>query len=174
MNSLPRFTSAISPFIGYAQRSATTRAAVAAAFALTAAAGLAALSSPSASAAPDPCAASEVAKTVAMVATHTGNYLEANPEANRTITALSKQGGPESIAALKAYFDADPQVAGDLQRLQQPLATLSGKCQLPLTLPQVFGLMQAAQQSPPTPVAPNADAAAPVPGRLPLTPEGTR
>ena len=33
-----------------------------------------------------------------------------------------------------------------MQQLQQPLANLSGRCKLPLTLPQLTGLMQAAQQ----------------------------
>ncbi|PRC48130.1 hemophore, partial [Mycobacterium sp. ITM-2017-0098] len=80
--------------------------------------GAAGLAGPSATAAPDPCAASEVAKTVAMVATHTGNYLEANPKTNQAITAISQQqDGPASVVALKAYFDANPQVAGDIQRL---------------------------------------------------------
>ncbi|MGP4055116.1 hemophore [Mycobacterium sp. 4D054] len=120
-------------------------------------AGIAMLTGPIAVAAPDPCAASEVARTVAEVATYTGNYLEANPKANGAITAISQQQeGPQSIAALKAYFDANPQVASDLQRLQQPLVALSGKCRLPVTLPQVFGLMQAAQQSPALPAAQNA------------------
>ena len=32
-----------------------------------------------------------------------------------------------------------------MQQLQQPLVTLSGRCKLPITLPQVLGLMQAAQ-----------------------------
>jgi hemophore len=167
MNSLSRFTSSVSPSIPVVRRPWRTRSAKAAAFALTVAAGLGlgALSGPvgsslpAATAAPDPCAASQVAETVAMVATHTGNYLEANPEADQTITAISKQqGGPESIAALKAYFDANPKLAADMQRLQQPLVSLSAKCGLPLTLPQVFGLMQAAQQPPATPAAPNAGA----------------
>jgi hemophore len=152
---------------------------VAAAFALTAAAGVGLAGPvgvvlPSATAAPDPCAASEVAKTVAMVATHTGNYLEANPQANRTITAVSKQGGPDSIAGLKAYFDANPKVAGDMQRLQQPLAALSATCKLPVTLPQVFGLLQAAQQGPAAPGSQEAGTAEADPGRLPATPAGTR
>ncbi|PQP46721.1 MULTISPECIES: hemophore [Mycolicibacterium] len=127
-------------------------------FALAAAgaAGAVMLTATPAGAAPDPCAASEVARTVAEVATYTGNYLEANPEANRAITTISQQqGGPQSVAALKTYFDANPKVAADLQRLQQPLAALSGKCKLPLTLPQVFGLMQAAQQAPALPAAQN-------------------
>ena len=104
---------------------------------------------PSATAAPDPCAASEVAKTIGSVAMSTGNYLDAHPQTNQALTAISKQqAGPQSLGALKTYFDANPQAAKDLQQLQQPLASLSGQCKLPLTLPQVMGLMQAAQQAP--------------------------
>ncbi|MGV0605860.1 hemophore [Mycolicibacterium sp. XJ1904] len=104
-------------------------------------------SAPSATAAKDPCAASEVARTIGDVATSTGDYLDAHPQTNQALTTISKQqAGPQSLGALKAYFDANPEVAEDLQQLQQPLAGLSGKCKLPLTLPQVMGLMQAAQQ----------------------------
>jgi len=103
---------------------------------------------PSASAAPDPCAASEVAKTIGSVATSTGNYLDSHPQTNQALTTIAKQQpGPQSIGAAKAYFDANPQAAKDMQQLQQPLATLSGRCKLPLTLPQLLGLIQAAQQS---------------------------
>ncbi len=68
---------------------------------------------PSATAAPDPCAASEVAKTVGAVATAAGSYLDSHPETNQALTTISKQqAGPQSLGALKAYFDANPQ-AGD-------------------------------------------------------------
>lgn len=137
-------------------RGATLSATRAAAIAVFAA-GASVVSGPAAQAAPDPCAASEVAKTVAEVATYTGNYLEANPKTNQAITAISQQQeGPQSLAALKAYFDANPQVASDLQRLQSPLQSLSARCKLPLTLPQALGLVQAAQQSPVLPAAQNA------------------
>ncbi len=33
-----------------------------------------------------------------------------------------------------------------MQQLQQPLVNLSGRCKLPITIPQLMGLMQAAQQ----------------------------
>jgi hemophore len=123
-----------------------------AAFAVTAAGGvgLAALTMPAtpATAAPDPCAASQVAKTVAAVATNTSNYLAANPETDQALTTIAQQqAGPASLASLKAYLDANPQVGSDMQKLQQPLANLSGRCKLPVTIPQVLGLMQAAQQS---------------------------
>ena len=88
---------------------------------------------PSATAAPDPCAASEVAKTIGSVAMSTGNYLDAHPQTDQALTAISKQqAGPQSLGALKTYFDANPQAAKDMQQLQQPLATLSSRCKLPL------------------------------------------
>jgi hemophore len=102
--------------------------------------------SPSATAAQDPCAASEVAKTVGSVATSMGSYLDSHPETNTALTTISQQqGGPQSLVALKTYFDANPQASKDMQQLQQPLVNLSTKCRLPLTLPQLMGLMQNAQ-----------------------------
>jgi heme-binding protein len=102
---------------------------------------------PTASAAPDPCAASQVARTIGTVANNTGLYLETHPETNQALTTISQQAaGPQTLTALKAHFDDHPDAAKDLQTIQQPLATLSTKCRLPITLPQVLGVMQAAQQ----------------------------
>ena len=121
----------------------TALGAVAAGGAIT----LALVTGPAAGAAPDPCAASSVAKTVGAVATNTGVYLAAHPETDQALTAISQQPpGPQSVAMLKAYFDSNPEVATDMQRLQQPLATLSGRCRLPVTLPQMLGLLQSVQQ----------------------------
>jgi hemophore len=130
----------------------TARRGLFAAFAVCAAGGatvyaLTVPPSPSATAAPDPCAASQVAKTVGSVANSTGTYLDSHPQTNQALTRISQQqGGPQSLAALKAYMDANPQVAKDLQTLQRPLTDLAGQCQLPITIPQVLGLMQNAQQ----------------------------
>lgn len=126
---------------------AWARRALAAAFAGSAAGGIAicTLAAP-AVAAPDPCAASEVARTIGSVATSMGNYLDAHPQTNQALTAISKQqAGPQSLVALKSYFDANPQAAKDMQKLQAPLQSLSAQCDLPITLPQVMGLMQQAQ-----------------------------
>jgi hemophore len=102
---------------------------------------------PSATAATDPCAASELARTIGSVATSTGNYLDSHPETNQALTTISQQqAGPQSLGAVKSYFDANPQVAKDMQQLQQPLVGLSTRCKLPISLPQLMGLMQAAQQ----------------------------
>lgn len=112
-----------------------------------AAATVAALMVPSATAATDPCAASEVARTAGGVATNIGNYLDTHPQTNQALTTISQQqGGAQSVAALKTYFDANPQAAKDIQKLQQPLANLATRCKLPISLPQLMGLMQATQQ----------------------------
>lgn len=124
------------------------RRGLAVAFAATAAGGaaVAALMVPSATAATDPCAASEVARTAGGVATNVGNYLDTHPQTNQALTTVSQQqGAAQSIAALKTYFDANPQAAKDIQQLQQPLAALGTRCKLPVTLPQLMGLAQAAQ-----------------------------
>jgi heme-binding protein len=103
---------------------------------------------PSAAASPDPCAASSIARTVGSVGTNTGIYLDAHPDTNQALTTISQQqGGPQSLVALKTYFDANPQTASDLQAIQQPLTALSAKCKLPITLPQLLGVLQSAQQS---------------------------
>lgn len=132
-------------------------------FAVSAAGGAAAagLLAPAAAAAPDPCAASQIAKTIASVATSTGSYLDAHPETNQALTTIAQMpAGAQSLAATKTYFDANPQAGKDMQQLQQPLVALSTQCRLPITLPQLVGLMQAAQNQ----------AAPALPGGLPVTP----
>ena len=65
----------------------------------------------------------------------------------KALTTISlPQAGAQSLGAIKTYFDANPQVAKDMQQLQQPLVNLSTRCKLPVSLPQLMGLMQAAQQ----------------------------
>ena len=125
------------------------RRSLGAVFAGSAAGGVVALavalpSTPAATAATDPCAASEVARTLGSVATSTGNYLDSHPNTNQALTTISQQPGPQSLATLKAYFDANPQAAKDMQQLEAPLVGLSARCKLPLTLPQLLGLMQSA------------------------------
>jgi heme-binding protein len=133
----------------------TTRAvrrSLAAVFAASAAGGAAAVAlavNPvtSATAATDPCAASELARTIGSVAISTGTYLDTHPQTNQALTTISQQqAGPQSLGAIKSYFDANPQAAKDMQQLQQPLVNLSTRCEVPISLPQLMGLMQAAQQ----------------------------
>lgn len=131
---------------------APIRRALYAAFAGCLAGGAAAVlvSAPAAVAETDPCEASEIAKTIGSVATSMGNYLDTHPDTNQALTAIAAQpAGPQSLAAAKTYFDAKPGAANDIQKLQAPLVRLSAQCQLPITLPQVLGLMQAAQAQAP-------------------------
>ena len=102
---------------------------------------------PSATAATDPCAASELARTIGSVATSMGTYLDSHPETNQALTTITQQqAGPQSLGAIKTYLDANPQVAKDMQQLQQPLVGLGSRCRLPISLPQLMGLMQTANQ----------------------------
>ncbi|SOJ52842.1 Heme-binding protein [Mycobacterium simulans] len=104
---------------------------------------------PPARSASDPCAASEVARTIGSVAKQTGDYLDSHPETNQAMTAVLQQpagqGSLGSLGSLKSYFEANPKAAGDLQSLAQPLTHLSTQCKLPVTLPQALGIAQAAQ-----------------------------
>jgi hemophore len=104
------------------------------------------LSAPSAVGASDPCAASEMARTIGNVARSAGDYLDGHPETNQAMTSvLQEPAGPQSVNSLKGYFDANPKAASDLQTIALPLAGLSSRCKLPISLTQVLGFMQSAQ-----------------------------
>jgi hemophore len=104
------------------------------------------LSAPSAIGASDPCAASEMARSIGNVARSAGDYLDGHPETNDAITSVLQQpAGPQSANSLKSYLDANPKAASDLQTIALPLAGLSSRCKLPISLPQVLGFMQGAQ-----------------------------
>ncbi|MEB4209037.1 hemophore [Mycobacterium sp. 94-17] len=109
-------------------------------------AAVALLAGAPATGAADPCAASEVARTIGSVSKSMGDYLDAHPETNQTMTAmLQQQAGPQSVNGLKSYFEANPKVAGDMTSIAQPLTSLSLQCKLPISIPQAMGLMQQAQ-----------------------------
>jgi heme-binding protein len=104
------------------------------------------LSAPSAVGASDPCAASEMARTISNVARSAGDYLDGHPETNQAMTsAMQQQAGPTSVSSLETYFDANPKAASDIQTIASPLAGLSSRCKMAISLPQVLGFMQSAQ-----------------------------
>src|ERR1700722_4050250 len=77
-------------------------------------AAFAVLAGPPATGANDPCAASEIARTVGSVSKSMGDYLDAHPETNqRMTTMLAQQAGPQSVDSLKSYFGSNPKVAAD-------------------------------------------------------------
>jgi len=107
---------------------------------------LAVLVGPPATSASDPCAASEVARTIGSVAKSMGDYLDSHPETNQAMTALlQQQAGPQSLTSMKSYFEANPKVAADLTSISQPLTVVSTQCKLPISIPQAMGFMQQAQ-----------------------------
>jgi heme-binding protein len=109
-------------------------------------AAFAVMAGPPATGATDPCAASEVARTIGSVAKSMGDYLDSHPETNQAMTTmLQQQAGPQSVTSLKSYFEANPKVAMDMTSIAQPLTGLSAQCKLPITVPQAMGLMQQAQ-----------------------------
>ncbi|WP_374023396.1 hemophore [Mycobacterium sp. HNNTM2301] len=109
-------------------------------------AALAVLAGAPATGASDPCSASEVARTIGSVSKSMGDYLDAHPETNQTMTSmLQQQAGPQSMTGLKSYFEANPKVAGDMTSIAQPLTNLSLQCKLPISPTQAMGMMQQAQ-----------------------------
>lgn len=123
---------------------------------------------PTATAAPDPCTASEVTKTLGSVSQKTGDYLDHHPETNQAITSVvSAQSSPGSVAALKTYFDTNPGPRGDIAQLTQPLTDLATTCRLPIALPQLLGYAQAAQNSG-SPAGSPAVIGVPGPGAVPV------
>ncbi|OBK17575.1 hemophore [Mycobacterium asiaticum] len=109
-------------------------------------AGSAVLAAPAATGSTDPCAASEVARTVGSVAKSMGDYLDSHPETNQVMTsALQQQPGPQSLGSIKTYLEANPKVALDMQGLANPLNKLGTQCRLPISLPQALTMVQAAQ-----------------------------
>ncbi len=142
-------------------------------------AAFALMAGPSATGATDPCAASEVARTIGSVSKSMGDYLDAHPETNQAMTGmLQQQAGPQSLPSLKSYFEANPKVAMDMTSIAQPLTGLSTQCKLPISIPQAMGLMQQAQGAagglqggaqavlpPAVPVGPSPGVALPGPSR---------
>lgn len=109
-------------------------------------AAFAVLAGPPATGANDPCAASEIARTIGSVSKSMGDYLDSHPETNQAMTGmLQQQAGPQSLTGLKSYFEANPKVAGDLTSIAQPLTTVSTQCKLPISIPQAMGMLQQAQ-----------------------------
>ncbi len=103
-------------------------------------------SAPSATASKDPCVASEIARTVGKAVNSTGDYLDSHPDTNQVLTgALQQQPGPQTLANLKSYFDANPKAGEDLAKITAPVHEVSDQCKLAVSLPQVLGLLQAAQ-----------------------------
>src|SRR6201992_468484 len=109
------------------------------------------LSAPAAVGASDPCAASEMARTISNVARSAGDYLDGHPETNQAMTsALLQPAGPQAADSLRTFLGANPKAASDLQTIAQPLAGMANRCQTPqVSFPQVLGFPQFGLSGPP-------------------------
>ncbi|CDO86480.1 Fis family transcriptional regulator [Mycobacterium triplex] len=135
------------------------------------AAAVALMAGPPATGATDPCAASEVARTIGSVSKSMGDYLDSHPETNHAMsTMLQQQAGPESVTGLKSYFAGNPKVAADMAGIAQPLTNLSMQCKLPISIPQAMGMMQQAQGAGGLPVSPAAGLGGPPAATVPAPP----
>ncbi len=134
-------------------------------------AAVALMAGPPATGANDPCAASEVVRTIGAVSKSMGDYLDSHPETNQSMTAmLQQQAGPQSVNSLKSYLGANPKVALDMTSIAQPLTNMSTQCKLPISIPQAMGLMQQTQGAGGLPAAPAAGLGGLPSGGTPGTP----
>jgi heme-binding protein len=158
---------------GFKKDVATTRRRLIAGLIATAVptAAVALMAGPPATGANDPCAASEVARTIGSVSKSMGDYLDSHPETNQSMTAmLQQQAGPQSVTSLKSYFEANPKVAVEMGSIALPLNNLSTQCKLPISIPQAMGLMQQTQGAGGLPASPAGAGLGNPPASAPGTP----
>jgi hemophore-related protein len=104
--------------------------------------GSAAIVLPVANAAPDACSQSGIATTASSVSASTAAYLAAHPETNQELTDIAKQPTGEVDRAYQAYFEANPQVADELQAINQPASDLLGQCGVTVTPTPISEILQ--------------------------------
>ncbi|OBF41121.1 hypothetical protein A5724_06015 [Mycobacterium sp. ACS1612] len=104
--------------------------------------GSAAIVLPVANAAPDPCSQSGIATTASSVSASTAAYLAAHPQTNQELTDIAKQPTDQVETAYQAYFEANPQVANELQAINQPASDLLGQCGVTVTPTPISEILQ--------------------------------
>ena len=88
----------------------------------------AALVIPSASAAPNPCTAHALFTTSSSVFAATGQYLEAHPELNQTLTDVNSQSDDQAESTVRDYFTSNPKQYLEMRDIVQPLGDLQNQC----------------------------------------------
>ena len=101
--------------------------------------GAALLAAPTASAQPG-CTASTLSSTLGGVASATGAWLDAHPEANDVITAAGPSGNEDSI---RTYFVEHQDQWAELQGIAAPLRSLRAQCNVDVAPAQVARLYDA-------------------------------
>ncbi|QUR67188.1 heme-binding protein [Mycobacterium spongiae] len=88
----------------------------------------AALVIPSAGAAPNPCTAQGLFTTSSSVFAATGQYLEAHPALNQTLTDVNSQSDDQAQATVRDYFSANPGEYLEMREIVRPLGDLQDQC----------------------------------------------
>jgi heme-binding protein len=99
--------------------------------------------SPTASAAPDPCTASGLAATASGVLNAASGYLDSHPDANNVLTAAVSQPPADARSSVRGYFLAHPGEVLDLQNIAKPLTDLRGRCNTSVAPDQLAALFDA-------------------------------
>ncbi|MFG1931572.1 hemophore-related protein [Mycobacterium sp. NPDC048908] len=104
--------------------------------------GSAAIVLPVANAAPDACSQSGIATTASSVSASTAAYLAAHPQTNQELTDIAKQSPEQAEQAYQVYFDANPQIANELQVINQPANDLLAQCGVTVTPTPISEILQ--------------------------------
>lgn len=97
---------------------------------------------PTASAQPQ-CTAAELSSTLGSVATATGQYLTAHPDADQVVTNAGSQSPQDGENTIRTFFAAHPQEWSELQGIARPLASLRQGCQVQVAPAQIARLFDA-------------------------------
>jgi hemophore-related protein len=104
--------------------------------------GSAAIVVPVAKAVPDGCSQSGIATTASSVSASTAAYLAAHPQTNEELTDIAKQPADQAEQAYKVYFERNPQIANELQAINQPANDLLAQCGVTVTPTPISEILQ--------------------------------
>jgi hemophore-related protein len=104
--------------------------------------GSAAIVMPVASAAPEACTQSGIATTASSVSANTAAYLAAHPQTDQALTDIAKQPSDQAEQAYQVYFGANPQIANELQAINQPADDLLAQCGVNVTPTPISEILQ--------------------------------
>ena len=72
----------------------------------------------------------------------TAAYLAAHPQTDQELTDIANQPSDQAEQAYRVYFDRNPQVANELQALNQPAADLLPRCGVIVTPTPISEILQ--------------------------------
>jgi hemophore-related protein len=104
--------------------------------------GSAAVVMPVANAAPGNCSQSGIATTASSVSASTAAYLTAHPQTNQELTDIANQPSDQAEQAYQVYFDRNPQIANELQAINQPASDLLAQCGVVVTPTPISEILQ--------------------------------